>query len=169
MIIKVIVLSPFELPYSKHRGRYSTGDYIQFDTKSHEEVQTLLRLLEDSRYSSYIQPLKPLPEGLKEKEKQEVKESTSDTFTKSNTEVLKDTQEEKVNKILQPATLIESETKEEKEVVKEEISQEERYLFLDELHWTHLRALAEEEHGLTYEKFNKDKVIEDILSLEYPN
>jgi len=175
MLFKLIVLSPFELPYSSNRGKYNVGDLIQFDTKNKEHIQHLLRLLEDVQYSRFIQPLQKLPDDLVKEFNKSIKSQTvedTSTFEKPNSDLLKEDQKEKLNKILRPLEgPNESKIKEDNSEIKSKVAERKkaRYDELDKLHWAKLKKLAEEQYNLEYKKFEKDIVINDILSIDFPD
>lgn len=176
MLVKLITLSPFTLPFSKKRGMYKVGDPIQFDIKDEEEKASLLRILEDVSLKRYVQLVTSLPDSLISSNVVGSKSKRKPDLSIGNQSTEERTQE-KVNKTLAPPTLVEDVKSKELEVkikenkVDESVykAKKDRFTELDELHWTRIRKIAEEEHGLVYDKFDKDVVINDILKQEFPN
>lgn len=184
MHIKLLVLSPFELPFSSKRGRYTVGDSIYFNLKSADEKSVLVKLLSDIRYKNIVQPITKLPAEVT-KELQVTNSLLTEGKVSSYEEVkVEEREQHKLNQILKPAAPVSEEPKtvvepleqevkpkeepvEEKEEEKPSAEYEESKAKLEKMHWASLRKLAEEQYGLTYEDFDKHVVIEDILKIQF--
>ena len=197
MIVKLLVLSPFELAYSNRAGRYTVGDNIPFDISKKDDRGLLVKLLSDGKYKNMLQCLdeKKMDEALLNEIKP-VNRLLQDGVAPKKEELdIKAKEQEQLDQMLKPAALVNPNPKsvvekleevakdrkvvakpvvEEKPEVKEEEPEvdvkalkEARYQELDEMHWATLRKLAEEEYNLTYPKFDKDKAIADILRTQF--
>lgn len=176
MRVKFLVLSPFELSFSNKRGRYKVGDSIEFDTDNPEERSYIDRLLEQVSIKRYIQLVYPSIEKLQADNlvsTPSFKPAVSTSNEIGNQTTSERTQKQ-LNKLLQRPVLetVEKEVQEPAVVKPSDdllIQKQKRYDELDELHWTKLKKLAEEEHNLVFDKFDKDVVITAILDVEFPN
>lgn len=189
MHIKLLVLSPFDLPFSPKKGKYTVGDSIYFNLKSPDEKSVLVKLLSDIRYKNIVQPISQLPEEITKELQVTNSLLTEGKVSKYETVKVEEREQHKLNQILKPAAPISEEPKVvveklEQEVKSKEIQEEtnsevevEKSTFdsereeskakLEKMHWASLRKLAEETYGLTYVDFDKHLVIEDILKIQF--
>lgn len=190
MQVKLLVLSPFELPFSNKRGRYTVGDSIYFNLKSADEKAVLIKVLSDVRYRNIVQPTTKLPEEITQELHTGNPLLDEGRVPQYETVKVSDQEKKKLNQLLQPPTLVEEKKKvvvesveqtvepiaekpvvEEEPAVEEEVSlDEEREAFKADLqnkHWATVRKLAEETFGLTYAEFDKSEAIEDILKVKF--